>query len=90
MEMTLGKRIVQNRKRLTMTQEQLAEKLGVTAQAVSKWENDQSCPDINMLPRLAEIFKTTTDELLGREATTPVYVATVETPENNKELGISL
>ncbi len=67
MEETLGKRIVQNRKRLGMTQDQLAERLGVTPQAVSKWENDQSCPDITMLPRLAEIFGITTDQLLGLE-----------------------
>ena len=65
MEETIGKRISSNRKRLALTQEQLAEKLGVTAQAVSKWENDQSCPDIAMLPRLAELFQITTDELLG-------------------------
>ena len=65
MEQTLGKRIAQNRKRLGLTQDALAEQLGVTAQAVSKWENDQSCPDITTLPRLAEIFGTTTDELLG-------------------------
>lgn len=64
---TLGKRIAAGRKSLKLTQEQLAEKLGVTAQAVSKWENDQSCPDITMLPRLAELFGTTTDALLGRE-----------------------
>ena len=64
---TLGKRIVQNRKRLGLTQDALAEKLGVTAQAVSKWENDQSCPDITTLPRLANIFGTTTDALLGVE-----------------------
>ena len=56
MEQTLGKRIMHHRKRMGLTQDQLAEKCGVTAQAVSKWENDQSCPDINMLPRLAELF----------------------------------
>lgn len=67
MEQTLGKRIVANRKRLGMTQDRLAELLGVTAQAVSKWENDQSCPDITMLPRLAEVFGISTDELLGLE-----------------------
>lgn len=66
MEETLGKRISGHRKRLGLTQDQLADKLGVTAQAVSKWENDISCPDINMLPRLAEEFGTTTDALLGR------------------------
>lgn len=73
MEQTLGKRIASNRKRMKLTQDQLAEQLGVTAQAVSKWENDQSCPDITMLPRLAEIFGISTDELLGREAPPPTF-----------------
>ena len=67
MEQTLGKRIIENRKRLGLTQDRLAEQLGVTAQAVSKWENDQSCPDITMLPKLAEIFSISTDALLGIE-----------------------
>lgn len=65
MEETLGKRIAAYRKSLGMTQDALAEQLGITAQAVSKWENEQSCPDITMLPKLAEIFNCTTDELLG-------------------------
>ena len=75
--MTLGKRIAENRKKLGLTQDQLAEKLGLTAQAVSKWENDQSCPDITMLPKLAEIFDITTDELLGREVPPKVHTAEV-------------
>ncbi len=65
MEKTMGKRIAANRKRLGLTQDKLAEQLGVTAQAVSKWENDQACPDITTLPKLAAIFGITTDELLG-------------------------
>ena len=65
MEQTIGKRIMTLRKSRGMTQDQLAEQVGVTAQAVSKWENDISCPDINLLPRLAEIFQVTTDSLLG-------------------------
>ena len=65
MEETLGKRIVTHRKKLGLTQDALAERLGVTAQAVSKWENDQSCPDITMLPKLAEVFGCSTDQLLG-------------------------
>ena len=74
MEETLGKRIVAHRKRLGLTQDQLAEKMGVTAQAVSKWENDQSCPDISALPQLADIFGITVDALLGREsAEDPVH-----------------
>lgn len=65
MEDSLGKRITLHRKKLGMTQDKLAEHLGVTAQAVSKWENDQSCPDISMLPKLAEIFGISVDALLG-------------------------
>lgn len=72
MEQTIGKRIAANRKRLGLTQEQLAEKLGITAQAVSKWENDQTCPDISALPMLADIFGISTDELLGRNQTPTV------------------
>ena len=67
MEGSLGKRISACRKRLGLTQEQLADKLDLTAQAVSKWENDISCPDITILPLLADIFGITTDELLGHE-----------------------
>lgn len=78
MKETLGRRIVFHRKRLGMTQDQLAEHLGVTAQAVSKWENDQSCPDIAMLPRLAGLFEITTDELLG---VAPPREEVVHTPE---------
>jgi len=71
MEETLGKRIVFHRKKLGMTQDRLAEALGVTAQAVSKWENDQSCPDISTLPRLARILGVSTDTLLGMESPQP-------------------
>lgn len=67
MKETLGKRIAYHRKQIGLTQDALAEQLGITAQAVSKWENDISCPDIATLPRLADIFGITTDELLGRE-----------------------
>lgn len=91
MESTLGKRIMARRKKLGLTQDKLAETLGVTAQAVSKWENDQSCPDITMLPRLAELFDITVDELLGiTKAEAPesaVLEGTVEdsnTEENNR------
>ena len=53
------------RKASGMTQEQLAAEFGVSVQAVSKWENDLSCPDITLLPQLARLFGVTTDELLG-------------------------
>ena len=87
MDETLGKRIVSNRKRLGITQDRLAEQLGVTAQAVSKWENDQSCPDITMLPKLAEIFGTTTDALLGiapaKAQPAPEAEIVTEEPDDN-------
>ena len=63
----LGNIISAQRKKLGLTQEQLAQKLDVTNQAVSKWETDQSCPDVAMLPRLAEVFGISMDELFGRE-----------------------
>lgn len=85
MEETLGKRIVANRKRVGLTQDQLAEQLGVTAQAVSKWENDQSCPDINMLPKLSRIFGISTDELLGNASASRTYEAEVVCPEAEEE-----
>ena len=77
MEQTLGSRISAWRKKKKLTQDQLAEQLGVTAQAVSKWENDQSCPDITTLPKLAEIFGCSTDELLGIETPQKVHEAEV-------------
>ena len=65
--MTLGNTILKYRKELGITQESLAQQLEVTNQAVSKWESDQCCPDIALLPRLADIFGITMDELFGRE-----------------------
>ncbi|MCD7712065.1 MAG: helix-turn-helix domain-containing protein, partial [Firmicutes bacterium] len=62
---TLGSRIADARKKCKLTQEDLAAHLGVTAQAVSKWENDISCPDITLLPKLSSIFGISIDELLS-------------------------
>ena len=64
MNETIGSRIAGARKAKGMTQEELADILGVSSQAVSKWENDASCPDISLLPRLAKELGLTTDELL--------------------------
>jgi len=64
MNETLGKRIAALRRDKELKQDELAEKLGVTPQAVSKWENDQTCPDILLLPLLAETLGVSIDELL--------------------------
>lgn len=69
MNKTFGERIAEKRKSKGYTQEQLAEMMGVTAQAVSKWENDLSCPDVMTLPTLAQKLGCTVDELLtGRDS----------------------
>ncbi len=65
---TLGMMIASLRKENGMTQLELAEKMGVTDKAVSKWERDLSCPDVNSLPKLAEIFGISVDELMQIKA----------------------
>ena len=71
MNESFGQRLAGLRKDLRYTQEELAERLNVSPQAVSKWENDLCMPDIQLLPHLAELLHTTTDYLLGREAPMP-------------------
>ena len=61
--MELGNKIRQLRNKCSLTQEQLGERLGLSAQAVSKWENAAAMPDITLLPLLAEIFGVSIDEL---------------------------
>ena len=65
--MNIGHHILELRKQKNVTQEELAAELGVTATAVSKWENSYTLPDILMLCALADFFDVTTDELLGRD-----------------------
>ncbi len=62
-----GQRIAALRRQNDLTQEAMAQKLGVTNQAVSKWETDQCCPDIMQLPQIADLFGITLDALFGRE-----------------------
>ena len=64
---SLSAALAQLRRDSGMTQEQLAARLGVTFQAVSKWETGASCPDIQQLPRIADVFGITLDALFGRE-----------------------
>ena len=67
---TFGEKINALRKAQGMTQDALAEQLGVTAQAVSKWERDESMPDVALLPPLARTFGVTIDSLFGMEPET--------------------
>ena len=63
--MNIGKNIYTLRKEKKLTQAQLAEKLGVSEQAISKWENEQCAPDVSMFPILAEFFGVSIDRLFG-------------------------
>lgn len=73
--MILADKIIEERKRNGWSQEELAEKLGVSRQSVSKWESAQSVPDLNRIIKMAELFGVTTDYLLKDE------IENRETPE---------
>lgn len=68
MELKIGNKIKSLRKKQRITQEQLAEKIGVSFQAVSKWENDIALPDITLIPVLASFFGVSTDEILSYDS----------------------
>ncbi len=61
---SIGETIASLRKKKGMTQNELAEKMNVTDKAVSKWERDLSCPDVNTISKLADVLDTSVDELL--------------------------
>ncbi len=67
MSIKIHTQIIYHRKRRGMTQAELAAALGVSSQAVSKWENGRSCPDIQLLPQIAALFDVSIEELLGCE-----------------------
>ena len=89
---TIGKRICALRKAKGLKQEELALQLGISGQAVSKWENDQSYPDISMLPRLAELFGATTDYILTgeQEQTPPVRLVPEKERKDMKDMMIKI
>ena len=85
MEMTIGKRIAALRREKNLKQDDLAQMLEVSPQAVSKWENDQTCPDISLLPKLAKILGVSVDELLsGKQELQPVVTLVPE--EQRKDI----
>ena len=66
--MKLNENIANLRKKMDITQEELATAIGVTNQSVSKWESGQCCPDIALLPALADFFEVSIDELMGHKS----------------------
>jgi len=65
MSLTIGQTIKKLRKERNLTQEELAEQLNVTFQAISKWENETGMPDISQVVPLARVFGVSTDVLFG-------------------------
>ena len=70
--MDLGKKILELRKKENLSQEQLAEKMNVTRQTISKWELNQTTPDIKQAKELSRLFKISLDELTENDTTTLV------------------
>ena len=83
--MNMGEKIRMHRLRRSMTQERLSQSVGVTAQAVSKWENDVSYPDIILLKPLARTFGISVDELLD-DGQGPVTRLAEGKPDTDKML----
>ena len=90
METTLGQRIALYRKQKRLTQDSLAELLGISPQAVSKWENDQSSPDTIKLIQLAEVLDTEVEYLATGRITVhdpaPIVLNMVKTEEKIVEV----
>ena len=79
MKETFGQRFARLRKNLGFKQDDIAEKVNISAQAVSKWENDLSIPDLPLLIEIANIFNVSMDELLRQKENTEV-IRVVEEP----------
>lgn len=76
--MTLGENIRTHRKQAGLSQEALAEQLGVSRQAISKWENDNGMPETENLIKMATLFDTSLDALLGTEASSDTDTTTTD------------
>lgn len=81
---SFGTRLANLRREHNLTQNDIADRLNISAQAVSKWENDLTSPDIDTLLKLADIFDITVDELLGKKKKETLYVPTEERKDINK------
>lgn len=74
MEKNFGERLAKMRKAKGLTQEEVGEKLGISAQAVSKWENDTTLPDPMMIKELAALYGVTLNQIYGLEEETNVSI----------------
>ena len=77
----LNEKIVELRRQADLSQEELADRMGVSRQSVSKWESGQSIPEVEKIIQLSELFHVSTDYLL-KEETLPVIT---ESPQDTVE-----
>ena len=77
MKETFGQRFARLRKAKNLRQEDIADKVGLSPQAISKWENDISLPDISLLGELSDILEVSLDDLLGKEVMRTTVVTEV-------------
>lgn len=82
--MTFGERLLEYRNRVGLSQERLAEKIGVTRQTVSKWETNQSTPDFDKIVPLCEVLGITTEELIKGEKNETEEARIIEEEKKNK------
>ncbi len=80
----LSKRLQRLRKQAGLTQEEVADRFGISPQAISKWETGASAPDISILVELAEMYRVSVDELLGKDRDKTVVLP----PEERKDINL--
>ena len=90
MEKTFGQKFYELRKNNNYTQEQIAEKLNVSPQAVSKWENDLAYPDITLLKSIAILLDTSIDYLLGDEKKPETVLQSPETKKDTSKMMLKI
>ena len=83
----LGEKIISERKKCKLSQEDLAEKLGITRQTISNWELNETSPDLNQASKLCDIFNLSLDELTGKEN---AILTKLDKTESNSKLIIKL
>ena len=83
----LGEKIINERKNHKLSQEELAEMVGVTRQTISNWELNETSPDLKQAQKLSDIFNISMDELIGRKN---VLLEKVDKTESNSNLIIKL
>ena len=87
--MNLGKSLVDVRKKCGLSQERVAEKLGVSRQTISKWETNETLPDIYQAKRLSKLYNLSLDELIGFDIELKEIEDVIKNTDEKKESKIN-